>query len=147
MSYFRWPYNGGFRVLMDQQVPIDSVSLTKLLNNATIIRIVTIVDITSLSILELFEYEISMRDIIYSLVNGVITYDNPAAMSITEESLLAIPTNPHHYYAFVRRKVKLTAIGLYILESLKTERYKHSISHEFLQDSSHTDPRHPSTIT
>ena len=132
---------------MDQRVPIDSVSLTKLLNNPTIIRIVTIVDITSLSILELFEYEISMRDIIYSLVNGIITYDNSAVISTTEESLLAIPTNPHHYYAFVRRKVKLTAIGLYILESVKKERYESRMSHEFRQESSHTDPRHPSTIT
>ena len=132
---------------MDQRVPIDSVSLTKLLNNPTIIRIVTIVDITSLSILELFEYEISMRDIIYSLVNGIITYDNSAVMSTTEEGLLAIPTNPHHYYAFVRRKVKLTAIGLYILESVKKERYESRMSHEFRQESSHTDPRHPSTIT
>ena len=134
-------------MLMDQRVPIDSVSLTKLLNNPTIIRIVTIVDITSLSILELFEYQISMRDIIYSLVNGIITYDNSAVMSTTEESLLAIPTNPHHYYAFVRRKVKLTAIGLYILESVKKERYEGRMSHEFRQESSHTDPRHPSTIT
>lgn len=131
---------------MDQGVPIDNVSLTKLLNNAAIIRIVTVVDITSLSILELFEYEISMRDIIYSLVNGVITYDNSAAISNTEESLLAIPTNPHHYYAFVRRKVKLTAIGLYILESIKKERSERMMSDEFRQESSHTDPRHPSTI-
>lgn len=134
-------------MLMDQRIPIDSVSLTKLLNDVSVIRIVTIVDITSLSILELFEYEISMRDIIYSLVNGVITYDNSASISTTEESLFAIPTNPHHYYAFVRRKVKLTAIGLYILESLKKERYEPRMSHEFRQESSQTDPRHPSTIT
>jgi hypothetical protein len=131
---------------MDQRIPIDSVSLTKLLNDASIIRIVTIVDITSLSILELFEYEISFRDIVYSLVNGVITYDNSAAISTTEESLLAVPTNPHHYYAFVRRKVKLTAIGLYILESLKKERYEPRTLYEFRQELSHTDPRPPSTI-
>jgi hypothetical protein len=132
---------------MDQRIPIDSVSLTKLLNDASIIRIVTIVDITSLSILELFEYEISFRDIVYSLVNGVITYDNSAAISTTEESLLAVPTNPHHYYAFVRRKVKLTAIGLYILESQKKERYERRTLQEFQQELPHTDPRHPSTIT
>ncbi|HEY7695638.1 MAG TPA: hypothetical protein VH797_06050 [Nitrososphaeraceae archaeon] len=134
-------------MLMDQRVPIDSVSLTKLLNNATIIRIVTIVDITSLSILELFEYEIGMRDIIYSLVNGVITYDNSTPMSATEDNLLSIPANPHHYYAFVRRKVKLTAIGLYILDCIKKERYERRMSQEFRQESSNTNPRHPGTIT
>jgi hypothetical protein len=129
-------------------VPIDSVSLTQLLNNSSVIRIVTIVDITSLSILELFEYEISFRDIIYSLVNGVITYDNSASMSTTtEESLSAIPANPHHYYAFVRRKVKLTAIGLYILETIKKERFEGRLSEEFRHGTSNAGPRHPNTIT
>lgn len=135
-------------MLMDRLVPIDSVSLTQLLNNSSVIRIVTIVDITSLSILELFEYEISFRDIIYSLVNGVITYDNSTAMSTTtEEGLLAIPANPHHYFAFVRRKVKLTAIGLYILETIKKERYEGGLSEEFRHGTSNADPRHPNTIT
>jgi hypothetical protein len=131
---------------MYQRLPIDRVALTKLLNTPAVIRIVTILDITSLSILELFEYDISIGDIIYSMVNGAITYDNSAIVSTTEESLLSIPTNPRHYYAFVRRKVKLTDLGLYILESLKGERSERRSSGEFQDELSNTNPRHPSSI-
>lgn len=79
-------------MLMDQRLPVDRVTLTNLLNTPAIIRIVTILDITSLSILELFEYEIKFGDIIYSMVNGIITYDNSTIISATNESLLSIPT-------------------------------------------------------
>jgi len=131
---------------MYQRLPIDRVALTKLLNTPAVIRIVTILDITSLSILELFEYDISIGDIIYSMVNGVITYDNSALASTTEERLFSIPTNPPHYYAFVRRTVKLTDLGIYILESLKGERSERRSSGEFQDELSNTNPRHPSSI-
>lgn len=39
---------------MYQRLAIDRVALTKLLNTPAVIRIVTILDITSLSILEMF---------------------------------------------------------------------------------------------
>jgi len=81
------------------------------------------------------------------MVNGVITYDNSAVVLATKESPSPIPTNPHHYYAFVRRKVKLTDIGLYILESIKGERYERRLSEEIRHGTSHADPRHPNTIT
>ena len=42
-----------------------------------ILRIVAILDITSLSILELFEYRLTLKDVNYAMANGVITYDNP----------------------------------------------------------------------
>lgn len=132
---------------MYQRLPIDRIALTELLNTPAVIRIVIILDITSLSILELFEYNISFEDIIYSMVNGVITYDNLAAVSTTEESLLSIPTNSPHYYAFVRRKVKSTDIGLYILESLKEEQYERRSSDEFRHGLPYSDSRHPRSIT
>lgn len=42
---------------MNHRLPIDSATLNKLLNTPAVIRMVTILDITSLSILELFEYD------------------------------------------------------------------------------------------
>ncbi|HSA73336.1 MAG TPA: hypothetical protein VLD84_05210 [Nitrososphaeraceae archaeon] len=41
---------------MSDKIPIDRVTLSDLMRRPIIARIVTILDITSLSILELFEY-------------------------------------------------------------------------------------------
>lgn len=132
---------------MDERLPIDSVTLSKLMHTPAVIRIVNILDITSLSILELFEYDISIGDVIYSMANGVITYDMSAMAPTTEDSLLGVPPNPHLYNAFVRRKVKLTEIGLYILDSIKGDRFERRSSDGFRHQSSYTNPRHPSTIS
>jgi len=37
------------------------------------------------SILELFEYRFTLKDVNYAMANGVITYDNPAMPLDTEE--------------------------------------------------------------
>jgi hypothetical protein len=132
---------------MVERLPIDSVTLSKLMDTPAVIRIVNILDITSLSILELFEYDVGMGDIIYSMANGVITYDMSAMTQAAEESQLGVPPNPHLYNAFVRRKVKLTEIGLYILESLKGDRFERRSSDDFQHQPSYTDPRHPTTIS
>jgi hypothetical protein len=46
--------------------------LTKLLRDPIIVRIVSIIDIASLSILELLEYDLTRRDINYALSSGVL---------------------------------------------------------------------------
>jgi hypothetical protein len=54
---------------------IDSDQLTKLIRDPIIVRIVSIVDIASLSILELLEYNLTRKDTNYALLNGVIAVD------------------------------------------------------------------------
>ena len=55
---------------------IDSEALTKLLRDPIIVRIVSIIDIASLSILELLEYDLTHRDINYALssIPGTIIF-------------------------------------------------------------------------
>lgn len=130
---------------MDQLLPIDSVGLTKLLNTPAVIRIVSILDKTSLSILELFEYDISIGDIIYSLGNGVITYDNAAIIASSEHDVFEIVPNANLYYAFVRRKVQLTRLGLHILESIQGNQFSRA-GEDYPNYPPDTDPRHPSTV-
>ena len=60
---------------MSKKVPIDLVALTELMRSPIILRIVAILDITSLSILELFEYRLTLKDVNYAMANGVITDD------------------------------------------------------------------------
>ena len=64
---------------------IDSDQLTKLIRDPIIARIVSIVDIASLSILELLEYNLTRKDINYALLNGVIAVDKSAASSTAYE--------------------------------------------------------------
>ena len=60
---------------------IDSIELTKLLQDSTIVRIVSIIGNTSLSILELLEYNLTRRDINYALASGVIGIDKSSSSS------------------------------------------------------------------
>jgi hypothetical protein len=112
-----------------------------------IIRIVTILDITSLSILELIEYGLTLRDINYSMANGIISYEKISKPLNTEEySALGIPLTGDYYYNYLNSKVKLTEIGLYILESIKTTQLGDKSSSVPQDQSFITDPRHVSDI-
>ena len=62
---------------MSERLPIDLAALTVLMRSPIILRIVSILNITSLSILELFEYGLTLKDVNYSMANGVIIYDKP----------------------------------------------------------------------
>jgi len=104
---------------MSDGIPIDNVTLTKFMNTPTIIRIVTVLDITSLSVLELFEYDINLGDIIFAMANRIVTYDNVAVITSSENDLSEIVPSSSQYFAFVRKKVKVTRLGLHILESIK----------------------------
>ena len=132
---------------MIDKIPIDRVTLTNLLARPVIVRIVTILDITSLSILELFEYGLTLTDINFSMANGLIAYDKATRPDSSEVSALGIPLAGDYYYKFLNSKVKLTEIGLYILDSIKSNQseYKSSFPHEGIP--SDADPRHPSTIS
>ena len=108
---------------------IDSDQLTKLLRDHIIVRIVSIIDIASLSILELLEYNLTRNDINYALLNGVIAVDKSAASSTAYEDtqpiqdLNILVSGDFYFHNFLSNKVKLTDVGLYILESIKgTER-------------------------
>jgi hypothetical protein len=104
---------------MSERYPMDKIAITKLMATPVIIRIVTVLDVTSLSILELLEYGLSLNDINYSLENRVIGFDKPTKQLNSEKfSVLGIPIMGD-YYNLLKSKVKLTEVGLYILESIK----------------------------
>lgn len=105
---------------MSERLPMDMITITRLITTPVIIRIVTVLDVTSLSILELFEYGLSLKDINYSIENRVISFDKPTKQLNSEKfNALKIPITADYYYNFLKSKVKLTEVGLYILESIK----------------------------
>jgi len=73
-----------------------------------------------LSILELLEYSLTLKDINYAMANGVIRYDKSIKPLGNEKmSALGIPLTGDYYYNFLNSKVKLAELGLYMLDSIK----------------------------
>jgi len=71
--------------MSDKKIPIDPVHLTELIRNPVIVRIVSILDLASLSILELLEYNLERTEIHYALSDGVIAIDKTISPSISSE--------------------------------------------------------------
>ena len=132
---------------MSDKIPIDRATLSNLMSKPTVVRIVTILDITSLSILELFEYGLTLNDINFSMANGIIAYDKETKRISNEETALGIPLTGDYYYNFLNSKVKLTEIGLYILDTIKSNQTELRSSDPNEQIAADGDPRHPSTIS
>ena len=108
---------------------IDSEGLTKLLRDPIIVRIVSIIDVASLSILELLEYDLTRKDINYALSSGVIAIDKSTSSTLAYEDMQSIDqrnnilvSGDYYFYNFLNSKVKLTEVGLYILESINGEK-------------------------
>ena len=107
-----------------REKPVQSglETVTRLLRDPVIIRIVTVLDTVSLSILELLEYNLSRRDISYALSNGVIEIDKT---SLPKDELAPgsigtfLVSGDVFYYRYLSSKVRLTELGRHILSSIK----------------------------
>jgi hypothetical protein len=106
---------------------IDADRLTKLLRDPIVIKIVTVLDVVSLSILELLEYGITRKDISRSLAEEIITFDKSIIIHndvssnfpLTEKDIIA--SGDYYFYNFLNSKVKLTELGLFILDTIRGE--------------------------
>ena len=105
---------------------INSNELTKILREPIIVRIVGIISNTSLSILELLEYNLTRKDINYALSRGVLVIDKSSELqsslsypdvNLDENNILV--SGDYYFYNFLNSKVKLTDLGMYILETIK----------------------------
>jgi hypothetical protein len=115
-------------VRMTNRKVIDSNELTKLLQDPVLVRIVSIIGNTSLSILELLEYN-TRKDVNYALSSGVIVIDKSSSssqshldypdVSLDDNNILV--SGDYYFYNFLSSKVKLTDLGIYILETIKAE--------------------------
>ncbi len=132
---------------MSDKIPIDGATLSNLMSKPIVVRIVTILDITSLSILELFEYGLTLKDINFSMANGIIAYDKETKRISNEETALGIPLTSDYYYNFLSSKVKLTELGLYILDTIKSNQTEQNTCVTDEQKPSDTNLRDPSSIS
>ena len=111
-----------------ESIPIDLNHLTELIRNPTVVRIVSVLDRASVSILELLEYNLDRKEINYALSEGVIAIDKtrpllwsqlPSGEMLSASDILL--TGDYYFYHFLISKVRLTELGLYILDSIKTD--------------------------
>jgi hypothetical protein len=103
--------------MSERDVPIDQVHLTELIRNPVIVRIVSIMDLASLSILELLEYNLERREINYTFSEGIITIDKRKPTEMAHED--NILSGDFYFFNFLNSKVRLTELGLYVLDSIK----------------------------
>jgi hypothetical protein len=96
-----------------------------LLKDPVVTKIVTVLDVVSLSVLELLEYGLSRKDMSQALAKEIITFDKSATIHndissnfpLTEMDIIA--SGDYYFHNFLNSKVKLTDLGLYILDTLK----------------------------
>lgn len=110
----------------DRVIPHNHDALTELLNDPTILRLVTVVNLTSLSILELLEYNFSRKDVSRALAKGVIKFDKtsvpPAPPEGTSKEVIRhVLETGDYYFGVLSSKVRLTEVGLYMLETIEGE--------------------------
>jgi hypothetical protein len=91
----------------------------QLLNDKVIVRLVKVVDRAKLSILELLEYGIALKEINHALANGIIMFDKTIDKQPTGE--YGPSASGDYYFSFLNSKVKLTDLGLFMLQQIQNK--------------------------
>lgn len=140
----------------DRVIPLNHDALSELLNDLMILRLVTVVNLTSLSILELLEYNFSRKDVSRALAKGVIKFDKSSAVPLapegtSKEVIHHVLETGDYYFRLLSSKVRLTEVGLYLLETIEAQtargtpmpKMESEILLEGLEDTSENVPDRP----
>ncbi len=105
---------------------VDHDALSELLSDPAMIRIVMVVNLASLSILELLEYGFTRKDVNRAMAKGVIEFDKPptpsAPETMTKEGVAQhVLETGDYYFGVLSSKVRLTKLGLYMLEIIEAD--------------------------
>lgn len=90
----------------------------KLALDPVIKRIVIVLDIDSLSILELLEYGLTRKDISHALASEVIEIDKATKTAAEHDYLVS---GDVYFYEFLNSRVRLTDLGKSLLERIKND--------------------------
>lgn len=100
---------------MNEQIPIDPTELDKLIKNPAVVKIVNVVNLTSLSMSELIECNCTSDEINFCLKNKIIKLDkNFLSEDESQQIPVEIPKEVNH-----GKKLKLTELGIYIFDLLE----------------------------
>jgi hypothetical protein len=110
--------------MSDPTIPLDHDALSGGLKDPVIIRMVTVVNLVSLSILELLEYGFTRRDVSRAMAKGIIEFDKtPALPEPTSKGDVVqhVLETGDYYFGFLSSKVRLSKLGLYMLEIIQAD--------------------------
>jgi hypothetical protein len=127
---------------MTNTIPMNNDALSELLNNPVTVRLVTVLNVTSQSILEVLEYGFAPSEISKAMAKGVIEFDKSVGQS-THEMVQVIPPNLEmgdYYFELVRKKIRLSKLGVLVLEILEADLKQASkISADLASPAHHSD--------
>jgi hypothetical protein len=92
-------------------------SITEVMKDGALVRLVTVIDISSMSILELLESGFTRQEVSRALSKGVIAY--VAGAPHTEISREVFESDDY-FFRMLNEKVGLTELGLYVLDCMKS---------------------------
>jgi hypothetical protein len=110
--------------MSEPAIPLDHDALVRLLNDPVMTRIVTVLNLASLSILEILEYGFTRKDVSRALAKEVIVFDKHP-MAVAPETMTKGDVIRHvletgdYYFGLLSSKVKLGRLGLYMLEIIE----------------------------
>jgi hypothetical protein len=82
---------------------------------------VTIINLASLSILELIEYGINHHDVNQALSKGILQFDKSSDVSQPGTPDSTPERQTDLYFKYLVSKVKLTDLGIYVLETISKD--------------------------
>jgi hypothetical protein len=106
--------------MSDPAIPLDHDALSELLNDPVMTRVVTVVNLASLSTLELLECGFTRKDINRAMAKGVIEFDKPPTPEAGKGDGVHVLETGDYYFGILSSKVKLTRLGLYMLEIIES---------------------------
>lgn len=113
-----------FIKVSDRVIPLNNDTSSDILRDPTILRLVTVVNLTSLSVLEVLEYNFNRKDISKALAKGVIKFDKSSSVpappeGTSKEVIHHVLETGDYYFGLLSSKVRLTELGLYLLQTIK----------------------------
>jgi hypothetical protein len=123
--------------MSDQTVPLDHDALSGLLDDPVMIRVVTVVNLASLSILELLEYGFTRKDINRTMAKGVIEFDKQPVLPETiskSDVIQHVLETGDYYFGLLSSKIRLSKLGLYVLEIIESSRQRAEVEGDLPHD-------------
>ena len=102
---------------VSEKQEISTETLNEIMKDAALVKIVTIIDIANMSVLELLESGLTRQEVSRALSKGVIAYEKGAPHEETAGELFE---SGDYFFRMLNTKVKLTELGLYILDCIKS---------------------------
>ena len=104
-------------------VSVNHIALSNLLHYPLIVRLVTVVNVTSQSVLEILEYGFTPSDVSKAMAKGVVEFDKLVGQNSAGKMDVIKPglEMGDYYFELLNRKIRLSKLGLLMLEILEAD--------------------------